>query len=71
MPLIIIDKSGLPRNAQAAIVAAIPPKAPAVLVVKAMWAIAVPSDTLIVEPGLKPNQPSQSIKQPRVAILIL
>ncbi len=69
-PLIIIERSGLPRYSQAATVEATAPKAAAVLVVMAMCAIA-PGSTAIVEPGLKPNQPNHKIKQPKVAMLIL
>ena len=46
------------------------PQAAAMLVVVAMWAmlLKLPLETAIVEPGLKPNQPSHRMKTPKPAI---
>ena len=69
-PLSVMPRSGLPSKIQAVAVAASVPAAAAVLVVNTMLQIAVGS-TAIVLPGLKPNQPSQRIKQPIVAAVIV
>ena len=45
--------------------------AAAMLVVTAMCAMALPSPTPMVEPGLKPNQPNQSTSPPRVTMDML
>ena len=58
--------SGLPSMSQATAVAVSVAAAAAVLVVDAISEIATAS-TPIVLPGLKPNQPNQSTKQPIVA----
>ena len=69
-PLRIIERSGLPSSSHAAAVAVSVAAAAALLVVTATWAMAGPLSA-IVEPGLKPNQPNQRTKTPRVAVLML
>ena len=69
MPLIIMVRSGLPCLTQEVMVAVIPPADAAKLVITAIWGTC--SLTAKTEPGLKPNQPIQRIKQPRVAKPIL
>jgi hypothetical protein len=59
-------KSGLPITSQEVAVAVSIPKIPAVLVVIKICEIATGS-AAIVEPGLKPNQPSHRINAPITA----
>src|SRR3990172_8439674 len=70
VPLMIMLRSGLPSKSHAATVAERHPAAAAMLVLSAIEAIAGGS-TAIVLPGLNPNQPSQRIRQPRVADVML
>ena len=62
-PLTDMLRSGLPSQIQFSAVADSSPMNAAVFVVMKMCAIAFAS-TAIVEPGLNPNQPSHSTKQP-------
>ena len=62
-PLTVIEKSGLPYRRQAYSVATSVLAADDSAVVTAIRAIASGS-TAIVDPGLKPNQPSQRIIPP-------
>src|SRR5687767_9555049 len=62
-PLTDMLRSGLPSHIQFNAVAESNPMNAAVLVVMKMCAIALAS-TAIVEPGLNPNHPSHSTKQP-------
>ena len=62
-PLTVKLKSGLPSRSHAYNVADTVPPAAARLVVSAMRAMASASAAM-VEPGLKPNQPSQSTRPP-------
>ena len=70
-PLRIIEKSGFLSSSQAVISALIEPVAAATLVFTSTWAMAEPSPTAIVEPGLNPNQPSQRMSTPRAAEVML
>ena len=65
-PLIDMPSDGLPSHIQLIAVADSSAMIPAVLVVMKMCEIALAS-TAIVEPGLNPNQPSHSTKQPMTA----
>jgi len=67
----IMDRSGFLRRAQAVIQAVIVAAAAAMLVVTSTWAMAEPSPTAMVEPGLKPNQPSQRMSTPSAAEVML
>src|SRR5687768_17399962 len=62
-PLIDMLRSGLPSQSQLTVVADRSPMNAAVLVVIKMCAIALGS-AAIVDPGLKPNQPSHSTRHP-------
>ena len=70
-PFTIMDKSGLPNTSHAVMVELRIAAAAAVLVVTAMCAIALPSPTAIVEPGLNPNQPNHSTSAPSVTVDML
>ena len=69
-PLSVMPMSGLPSISHATTVALSVPAAAAVFVVTRISEIAAGS-TPIVLPGLKPNQPNHSTKQPIVARLKL
>ena len=64
-PLIVRSGRNKPSNQRPIINDIVPPKPPAIIVLAAMWPISgVPA---VVEPALKPSQPTQRITQPRVA----
>src|SRR5262245_19926204 len=65
-PLSVIPRSGLPSKSQQVSVAVSVAAAAAVFVVTAISAIALGSAAIVL-PGLKPNQPNHSTKQPIVA----
>jgi len=65
-----IPRSGLPMTSQAVAVAVSTAMMPAVLVVIRICDMA-PGSAAMVEPGLKPNQPSHKTNAPMVARLML
>ncbi len=69
-PLTDMPRSGLPSHVQLSAVADSMPMNAAVLVVMNMCEIALGS-AAIVDPGLNPNQPSQSTKQPMTPDVML
>ena len=69
-PLTDMPRSGLPSHIQLSAVADSSAMKAAVLVVMKMCEIALGS-AAIVEPGLNPNQPSHSTKQPMTADVML
>ena len=72
-PLSVMPMSGLPSSSQAVSVAVSVAAAAAMFVFTATWAASAPPSaaTPNVLPGLKPNQPNQSTRQPMKAAIML
>src|SRR5688572_29636727 len=70
-PLSVMPISGFFKSSQAVAVEVSVAAAAAAFVFTATKAISEPSPTAIVLPGLKPNQPSHSTKQPMKAAVML
>src|SRR5688572_15923434 len=70
VPLRIMLRSGFPSRSWVTTAAEMQPAAAAMLVLRAIEAIALAS-TAIVLPGLNPNHPSHKTRHPRVAEVML